>query len=162
MHSSYPDPGLRRPLACSFPGCHYRANFVGGLKRHINLHHNPERRREHVCTLCLKTFYTEQCLRGHVNGVHTLEKSYKCSKCCYTSAYSANLIRHNKTAHEPKKPPVKWLSCQSCDYRTRFKQYLGLHVMTAHSNYRRFQCEETGCSFSTNYAPRFKKHLLNP
>ena len=59
-----------------------------------------------------------------------------------------------------KKTPAKWFDCQSCDYQTHFKQSLGIHKMTVHTKNRRFQCEEPGCNFKTNYLNAFKKHLL--
>ena len=160
MHSAHPDPLLRRPVACTFPGCDYRADFMGGVKNHIRVHHNPDRREEFSCPLCSKKFFTKEGLRGHVNGVHTLERNYKCTECPYYSSYSANLSRHHKTVHEKRKPPVRWFTCQSCYYGAHSKQLLGIHVMTAHTNHRRFHCEQAGCNFKTNYAQGLRKHML--
>ena len=83
VHSSHPDPAVRRPCACSFPGCGYRTINPVTVKKHISVNHNPERSREYACPLCPKKFFAEKDLRGHVNSVHTNEKGYKCSKCHY-------------------------------------------------------------------------------
>ena len=160
MHSSHPDPLLRLPVACSFPGCGYRADYAGTVRKHVNIHHNPQRRPEHACPLCPKTFYRENSLLGHINGVHTMEKSYRCPKCDYASPYEGNVLRHNKTVHEKKKRPRKWVACELCAYRTCFKESLSVHVMTTHTSHRRFQCEQADCHFKTNVAQVLKKHLL--
>ncbi len=78
------------------------------------LNHHQERHsdvKDHVCSECGKTFFTDSELKQH-QTVHTTETPYKCSHCDKRFKRSTHLHIHERI-HTGEKP----YHCHSCGKR---------------------------------------------
>ena len=80
------DPLDRRPFPCNFPDCDYRGVTQYALRRHVDRLHNPDRTAVE-CPLCSKRISYKCNLKEHINSVRTLEKTFHCNQCTYSTAY---------------------------------------------------------------------------
>ena len=155
-----PNPLRKRPLPCNFSNCTFRAYNPGHLKIHVATHHNPNRRKEHLCPLCSKAFYTHQVVSSHIRSVHTREKPFRCDKCSFKAHHSTGLTSHRKIVHQDGKFREKKFKCESCDYCTDGRMHLDLHQKSVHSSERKLLCDVSGCQFKTNHAVALRAHRL--
>ena len=154
------DPQFRRRFLCSFPQCNYRGTTNALLKNHCRANHNPNRSPGLHCSLCSKTIFSKASLKSHIVFAHTREKHYSCSKCPYVTGFQSNFTKHCKNVHERTGPLEKRFKCDTCDYCSNRKHHRDLHVKTAHSGHREFQCDYPGCNYKTNNSYDFKtRHL---
>lgn len=70
------DKGGRSKFACDYPNCGKSFTRRFNLQTHMKIH-NPERERQHKCSLCSKTFYKEYDLQRHLTTHHDPSK-YEC------------------------------------------------------------------------------------
>ena len=154
-----PDPLIRRPFSCTVPDCCYRLSTASHLKRHIFLHHTPNRSKKFSCTLCSQKFYEASGLKHHIKVRHTNEK-HSCKICNFATHELSSLKSHCSRVHGLGEAPEKKFKCESCDYRSTQRHALEVHKRTKHSEIRECHCSSPGCSYSTNYPPGFQKHLL--
>nr|XP_008103729.1 PREDICTED: zinc finger protein 420 isoform X2 [Anolis carolinensis] len=93
------------------------------------------------CTRCDKSFYAIHSLYVHMR-VHTVEKPFKCSKCDFRCNVSSNLRRHKKT-HVLEKP----FPCLQCEESFWFSHSLFAHLKI-HSVKEPYKCPECEQMFS--------------
>ena len=154
-----PDPQVRRPFPCNFPGCDFRASQKGNVKKHFRARHKANRPREFMCSLCSKAFYSSTSLNGHLNAQHTTESVYSCGKCSYLTPYSGNMSRHMREKHGVG--PMEIFECEMCGYRANQRCTIRKHMMNVHAGAeKQFKCDKPGCNYETNFSSDLKRHLL--
>ena len=154
-----PDPQVRRPFPCSFPGCDFRGSNKGNVNQHFRARHKENRTKGFKCSLCPKAFYSSVSLIEHLSALHTNENFYRCGKCSYLSAYSANMSRHMREKHGTG--ILKRFECETCGYRANSQSTIRKHTMNMHGTAeKRLKCDKPGCTFKTNFSSGLKRHLL--
>ena len=153
-----PDPLVRRPFACDFPGCAFRALTSANLNQHAQARHKTQLETEQIfCPLCQKRLRQKRSLMIHIKTVHAIETSFLCSKCSFVTQSSQTYQLHCTEVHGQME---KMLPCETCDYSALTKPQLSLHYRAAHSEEKRFKCDFPECGFSTHDVRALKQHLL--
>jgi len=103
------------------------------LRSHIRIVH--DKRRDHICMECKKTFQTKTHLNNHVSRVHRNIRE-KCPDCGKMVQYLKN---HYRFVHLN----VKNFPCEHCDSRFITNTALKEHCNTVHF-YEHLECPECG------------------
>ena len=112
---------------------------------------------KHLCAICQKTFQTKHSVNVHTRTVHN-RRSFFCRKCFFSFKLHSHLLRHYRTVHDidlqkyhqenADSNPI-FYTCTVCDFKTVYKQNLGLHMESAHSVHKlTFKCEKCGYNFT--------------
>ena len=113
------DPLLRRPFACTFENCDFRAGTTSNLYAHIRVRHDPNRTKELACPLCSKMFHDRMAVKGHISFVHIRnEHKYPCDRCSFTTHDPRAFKRHFRVSHGEGEALKKKFKCEACDYCT--------------------------------------------
>ena len=148
---------LRRPFACAFENCDYRAAEKKTLGSHVHVNHTPERTRDFKCPLCPSRFYSKHRLRRHI-PCHAPERHLKCSHCNHTTHNKFSLENHERTVHE--KSTMYFCSLTTCKFRTVHRSDLKAHERTHNPEAGRlFQCTFPDCAFRAAKKWNLKKHI---
>ena len=78
-------------------------------------------------------------------------KSFKCSQCLFSAAYSSTLVQHQKI-HSGDRP----FKCSECSFASKQAGNLTRHMRT-HSGEKPFKCSK--CSYATRRAGDLTKHM---
>ena len=140
--------------------CSYCATTKKSLTRHMKTH---ESERSFQCSLCPLTAKTRETLKAHIMCQHDKAKPYKCNQCDFQTAHSDSVkvhaakheternfpcdfpdcryagkneyyLKKHKITHNPNKK----YSCNDCDYKTKTKSAMNVH-MQRHSSVRAYQ-----------------------
>ncbi|CAF0712392.1 unnamed protein product [Brachionus calyciflorus] len=100
-----------------------------------------EKRKQHNCPYCDRSFTRPYRLNDHISFSHTDEKKYMCTQCSKNFSCKDKLKHHIDVKHENKKPNVKT--------KTKVK------------NIQDLKCEYPGCTktFANKY--NVKRHVEN-
>ena len=81
--------------------------------------------------------------KSHKNSTSAQAVKRKCSYCEETFSSRSNLTRHVREVHHfinynidlmNPKPKIEPLICDHCDFKTKRKHYLKIHIVKQHSN----------------------------
>ena len=153
LHESH--PLLRKPCACTFKDCDYRASCKSSLNSHVQHRHTPGRTRNFPCTLCPSRFYKKFNLSEHI-GNHVKEKVFECNFCKYKTHARAYLGQHFRNFHE--KRAVVSCSFAGCYYVTHSNTYLFQHMKRHNPDpaaWHPIPCPFAGCK----HRARRRSHL---
>jgi len=106
---------------------------INSLASHIRIVH--EKRRDHVCPQCQKTFQNKSHLRNHVQRVH-LQIREECPDC---GKMVQDLHNHHQFVHLK----VKNFPCNLCDTRCTTSTALKKHIRSVHLD-EHYECPECG------------------
>ena len=136
-----PDPFVRLPVPCTFPGCQYRVMSPYQLDSHMKSRHrvNSYRDKTFSCPFCPQKFLHQSGVRSHLRILHLKEKGYHCEKCSYATGSSYQLQEHFKRVHDPGFR-VSSFTCESCGYRALSKAGLCVHMKRIHPPQRELTC----------------------
>ena len=96
-------------------------------KHHINAVH--EKRRDHVCKVCGKSYYALQHLKDHIKRIHEDNPDeFQCDICQKILRQKSALKMHRKIIHEK----VRDHKCKVCDYAASCEGNLSKHTRTVH------------------------------
>ena len=153
------NPVLRKPFACPFAPCEYRAGEKKTLRYHVTARHTQERTRDLQCSLCPSKFYCQATLKAHIHR-HVRENKYHCQSCNYISHERAKLNLHIKVVHERSiKFACKHPGCAfTTRHRTNWKKHQQLHD-PHHAAPRYFDCSFPNCSYRVSSVSRLKLHV---
>ena len=65
----------------------------------------------------------------------------------------------SKSSLAARASPRKNVKCESCKFRTRDVNQLGIHRWKVHSSTKRLNCNHPGCNFKTNYSEALRRHM---
>jgi hypothetical protein len=128
------------------------------LNYHKEVTHQHESEVKHLCAVCQKTFKTKHSVNVHTRTVHN-RRGFYCRKCFFNFKLHSHLLRHYKTVHDldlkkyhhhenADTKPI-FYKCTVCDFKTLYKQNLGLHMESTHSIHKlTFQCDQCGYNFT--------------
>ncbi|KAM6340259.1 LOW QUALITY PROTEIN: transcriptional repressor CTCFL, partial [Alca torda] len=157
--------------------CTFTSLRISSLNHHVKTHSDD---KHHVCHLCLKAFRTATLLHNHVN-VHTGTRPYKCSDCDMAFVTSGELLRHRRYKHTLEKTfkcsVCKYSSveasqmkrricshtgerpyaCDICSYASKDACKLKRHMIT-HSGEKPYECYVCQAKFSQSGT--MKIHML--
>ena len=138
---------------------------------HTEVTHQHEAEMKHLCAVCKKTFKNKHSVNVHTRTVHN-RRGFFCRKCFFSFKLNSHLLRHYKTVHDLDlkkynenenagnaymKP--EFYECTICDFKTVYKQNLGLHMESAHSIHKvMFLCDECGYNFTQKRS--LKRHKI--
>lgn len=143
-----PKPGLSKMLTNVFKceKCPYQAKAESFLAKHKRAHLEGT----FDCEKCEKSFLSPYSLQHHQKGVHD-EKQVTCKVCGKVFKNRNSLYQHNRTHDKAEcsicnKMVAKFLmaallrahtakkifKCDLCDYSSRLKSYLKLHIERSH------------------------------
>ena len=127
------------------------------LDYHKGVTHVSNVEVKHMCAVCQKRFLTKHSVNAHTRTVHN-RRSFFCRKCFFNFKLHSHLVRHYKTVHdielrkyyhENADSTTNFYRCTVCDFKTVYKQNLGLHMESAHSIQKlTFKCEKCGSNFT--------------
>ena len=115
--------------------CSYHSDRKHRLIEHFDKYHLPtsvlRRKKKHVCNECGKHFSRKDALNKHYSEFHTKDgmKTYVCNECNYPATREINLEQHVNGMHKGI-----FLSCVQCNYRTKWKGSLNMHLKLKHHN----------------------------
>ena len=135
--------------------CGHTANFWS--KSDITLHKKRvhEKKHDHICHLCGKTFFSQSKLQEHLGCKHGEgEPKYKCDICDNKYWTATNLATHKESAHSDAIYP-----CELCDKTFKVKNYLQTHIRIVHEKYRPHKCDI--CQEAYLYKRDLIKHKSN-
>lgn len=121
------------------------------LRRHLQIHSEPE---SFTCHLCAKGFRTESYLKVHML-VHSEAKPYECITCKAAFNRKDKLKRH-QLIHEPVKRYKCPFRSRGCPKEFNRPDKLKAHILT-HSCIKPFTCKGCGKSFARR--PHFRDHV---
>ena len=154
-----PNPEVRKPYACKFENCGYRAAQNGSLTRHVQIRHTPEMLRKFRCSLCASRFASEWLLRAHIPQ-HLKEKMYKCDSCNFSTHTKMGLRLHVQALHETS--VTFKCSAPGCNYSTtyrpRLKDHLKIHEPDPLKK-RPVPCNFSNCTFRAYNSGHMKLHV---
>ena len=78
----------------------------------INEAKKDERKRNHKCKLCEKSYHQSGSLKRHVSSFHEKRKDHNCNSCGKSFNQSSDLKTHFKFVHETV---TKNNKCESCE-----------------------------------------------
>lgn len=97
-HASYYHVrGKKRTFECHL--CRRTSRDLYILQKHMNSVHIGERFFQCPFSNCSQKFFDKRTKKTHINGVHTKEIAFKCTKCSYKSYYKQNLRVHVARLH---------------------------------------------------------------
>lgn len=132
--NTYHERGIRKIFNCHL--CEKTHTSLRTLQMHFtNIHSGPDRYPCSVAT-CSKSFVSKVIMRRHVNGVHTKQITYDCTKCSFKSHYKQHLKRHLTRVHDESGPH----KCCWCKMTFDTKQMLQQHKESLHKS-RRNKCK---------------------
>ena len=112
--------------------------------------------KNHICTLCEKTFVTAGTLKQHVLSVHEgikIHKKVVCDTCGKEFSRPSILKKHVRIIHEG----VKDQECKYCGKVFAEQNTLKNHIKSIHEKIKDHSCEICGKSFTFNYT--LKEHI---
>ena len=138
---------------------------------HHEITHQQNAEMKHTCAVCQKTFKTKHSVNVHTRTVHN-RRGFYCRKCFFSFKLNSHLLRHYKLVHdldlkkyygdENADIDPEFYSCTIYDFRTVYKQNLGLHMENVHSIHKEtFICDKCGYNFTQkrNLTRHKKVHL---
>ena len=135
------------------PICQQKFTRERLMTMHIQVAHNPNKKREFKCKECDKAYTTTDYLRKHIRYQHKKSEVGKwvCKICDISYAQSGGLYIHNQSKHGPK-----LFKCVECDQMFSKKVILTRHTMSQHTKIKPFQCKE--CDLSFFFPSQLKDH----
>ena len=136
-----------RLFHCPFEGCERSTNTAGELNAHYRRRHPPVK-----CSICGREFDTPSSLNKH-KYTHNTPKHVcdHCGECFhFKSHYNSHIRKHLKN------PSFQCMS-SGCGKWFKRKGELNAHLVV-HSG-ETVNCEEEGCSYSTNDPRNLRAHL---
>lgn len=134
-------------LTCVFCQKTSKAKFL--LNRHLLIH--TDRKREHVCDVCGKSFYHKKELAQH-SVVHSDARPFQCEICKFTFKVKSELKKHVTIHFGPKQ-----FECEQCGRCFRLRKMLVTH-RAVHSEIRPYVC--THCNKGFRFRHLLRQHLL--
>jgi hypothetical protein len=116
----------RKPQTFNCETCGYRANTMGGLKKHINLFHNDTKEELREAKL----------------------SKYRCEHCLFRALNADHLDQHIAMTHAEIKRTLT--QCEFCDFATVSKGKFIKHMTKEHRGAKGFMCETCGKKFATD------------
>ncbi|GAB6020748.1 hypothetical protein CHUAL_003410 [Chamberlinius hualienensis] len=101
------------------------------------------------CFECGRLFFSQAELKRH-DGIHAVDKQFKCNRCEYSAATKDNLSRHIAKIHEKT-----ILKCPSCEYTTLCQTTLWKHKKTHQS---KLECTE--CQKKFEKLKQLRQHMI--
>jgi len=132
-----------RPFKCEICKKSY------ATKNDFNTHNKRHAGKKFTCNFCNKNFTVKQYLADHIEFVH-LPKTLQCLFCKYKNLFSSeetlNHHLHMCHPHAAFNKPVETYKCYLCNYSSKSKTSLKIHV--AHAVKMRLQCKNCLQKFS--------------
>ena len=137
------------------------------------------------CDKCNFSTITSDRLKFHIKSVHDLFSIYKCEQCNFSTVTSDRLNFHIESVHDGiiykcehcpsytafkrkrawrehilRKHSKTLLTCsdQECEFETRYKRTLKMHIESKHEGVVRYKCDSMNCSYKTNDSKCLKEH----
>ena len=122
------------------------------VRRHMKSVHATT--RDHMCTVCDKTFTTSIALKKHLPA-HNSEKQFICSTCADGFKHMSSLIHHEYTVHGDNTSCKSATECPVCGQKFVVKSRLRLHMETHNTQY--YQCKL--CDKQFRYKANLSCHM---
>lgn len=144
------------------PECNRTFNRMYHLKRHIQIHDNPQSILDsvvpdtnEVCKICGEKFTKRHYLRDHIAKAHMSPRQYKCDVCGGEFKTEHILKQHQQKMHGEN---AKKYKCELCDEIFCKMSDLSNHKHEKHP--KPYICEKCGNCFArkTNLTEHMKKH----
>ncbi|XP_067664384.1 zinc finger protein 14-like [Haliotis asinina] len=130
-------------IACQYCGAKFKCQQY--LNRHLNsVHLSPKSATSLLCQVCGSEFKTKGTLQVHLDMMHSDCERFKCHKCPFESKRKIDLSNHLYQMHGIKADFEKRdiIFCDQCpDYSTLSASRMRRHIITSHSELRRFACQ---------------------
>jgi len=137
------------------------------LQGHKARYHNNDSVLTLLCDICPSRFATKSSLNAHSRVVHAENpKRFVCEVCQKGYRLRTELQCHQYKMHRdlnPKKYTSKGLGCHICNFVSRTKNYLQVHIERKHPDstgtvrYLNYKCPH--CEFRTHSASALKVHV---
>ena len=121
-------------------------------------------RNELKCRECGKIFAMKQNLDVHMKSVHSFA-SVKCTICHQSFTRQSNLTSHYNYVHDVVDNylvmddgiEIQYYECEECSFESRYEKNLRKHILTVHSEERKFNCTE--CPYVSNRMDNLSMHI---
>ena len=117
------------------------------MLQHLNLIHNVttmqiDKRRQHKCEICSKTYFKKSNLNEHMEKYH-VEADWKCNICdqfipVITCKIKWDMIKHIDSQHED----LKTYKCNYCKESFGTSKQLSSHRKTCSNDGGKIKCEK--------------------
>lgn len=171
-HGRYHERGTRKKFSCHL--CKKTVQTFRTIRKHLEAIHVRHGRFSCPFATCSKSSCSKAAMQHHVNGAHTKEVAYECTKCSYQSYYQQILKQHSRRIHsgaaafrcsrvtaESQRKSRKETSfkcpIEPCPKSFRAKYSLQQHVNAKHTKKIGFYC--TQCAFISYYKCSLVKHM---
>ncbi|XP_054162938.1 zinc finger protein 675-like [Oppia nitens] len=154
----------RKPFVCPEPDCGKGFKTKVMLRRH-RVTHDANRRRDHQCSECDKSYFTRAELTLHTNFRHLNKKMIRCGidGCDHRFYNFDQRSTHRKSVHNmnyakkyiPDKHQCQW---PGCDYKCSSTGDLRDHTRI-HTGERPYECEWTDCEQRFARKADLKRHV---
>ena len=132
------------------------------LRYHVDKTHGQ--RNELKCRECGKIFAMKQNLDVHMKSVHSFA-SVKCTICHQSFTRQSNLTSHYNYVHDVVDNylvmddgiEIQYYECEECSFESRYEKNLRKHILTVHSEERKFNCTE--CPYVSNRMDNLSMHI---
>lgn len=135
--------------------CNRKYQTAGSLSSHKKSAHQDVQKTRKLCEICSKSFSTLTSYKEHLT-LHSDDRDkmqLKCPECGKwlknKRCLKSHLLLH--TSNEQK--------CQLCDYITKKEKLMKNHMMTKHSEEKRFKCDHPECDKSFKVKRALTIHL---
>ena len=110
------------------------------------------------CNQCNARFAFEPSLQNHVSKdfYNEMNKTRKCPHCEERFSNYLAFKYHLSKTHKVMIVPKPKHSCHECNFETRNKSYLLIHIKTIHKGEKPFECIICNAKFTTR--PNWKRH----
>ena len=107
------------------------ANFVrNNSVQTWHVYQVHEKKKNHMCKVCHKSFVTTRDLWVHSSAVHDKSKTFKCKSCEKTFSQKGNMKTHYETQHLG----IRNFKCNFCGETFTQNQYLQNHLKRNHKD----------------------------
>ena len=151
---------VRKPHICKFGNCEYRAANTSTLRNHTLAHHTPGRERNFQCSMCSKSFFTNETLEAHIEA-HVKELRLPCDHCNFSTHSRPSLRQHVKNMHSEKQVTY---ACPfpDCIFSSNYERNLTSHVRSHDLDptvRRPFSCSFLNCDYRAISKLDVNKHI---